>query len=74
MKEETPQIVQGRFYYQAQRNPEYQVHYDLFKIGLTLTLDDWRRIRTPEYWVAIDKFKWPNQRAEFTLNWLIENK
>lgn len=26
----------------------------LFKLTLEFTLDDWRAIRTPEYWVTLD--------------------
>ena len=55
--------INSIFDYQIKRGDQKsRVHKELFNLTFDFTLDDWRNIRTKEYWDTIDKFDYDTKK------------
>ncbi|OED40778.1 hypothetical protein AB832_03560 [Flavobacteriaceae bacterium (ex Bugula neritina AB1)] len=59
--------VNKRFDKQIAKDKKYAAHKELFNLSLTMSLQDWKAIRTANYWSTHDKIHQPDDRILFTL-------
>lgn len=60
--------INSIFDYQIKRGDwKSRIHKELFNLTFDFTLDDWRNIRTKEYWETIDKFDYDTKKR-YTLD------